>query len=162
MKRRFVFGVFALAFACSHSEEDKKRDGRTIQELAARDETGVALAEVDALVDQDKPYLAATTLESGPIKLARAQLRRAENLSAHVLKTDEGKALRMRFIRVYRSRVDCLEAYRRVLARGAADAQALLRSLQCQSQAEHDLVALDDAVKSLRRLRESPKAAASQ
>jgi hypothetical protein len=139
-----VRGALALTsllalLACGDDEPeapvaDLVGDAAAIQRVMADDLAMISLEEVEEAVDEDLPARAAELLEQGGIPNVR---RQREAVAALEPGTPEGQALQTEALELLDARIDALESYREVLARGlVADDLALLDAIQAQRRAE--------------------------
>lgn len=131
-----------------------KNDARLIQAVMSKDEASAVLSDVDARVDEERPYLAAQLLEASALPVANAQLTRARTLR---VTTTWGTEQLSRLIKAYQDRVAALVEYDRVLNSGAKDDRAVLHALTTQHAAQKALVAVATELERVRPLTASAR-----
>ena len=131
--------ALVLVAGCEEDEPEAQppdivTDAADIQRVLADDLAMLSLEEVETAVDDDLPARAAELLEQGAIPNARRQRTAVEELTPG---TDQGRELQTEALGLLDARIEALESYRTVLARGLVqDDLAMLDAIRAQRLAE--------------------------
>lgn len=156
--------AFALALLFSGCEEDEPEapapdivtDASEIQRVLADDLAMLSLEEVETAVDDDLPARAAELLEQGAIPNVRRQREAVTALSPG---TDQGRELQTEALGLVDARIEALQSYREVLARGLVqDDLAMLDAIRAQRRAEEAMTGFFDRLEEIHPLPEAEEA----
>ncbi|AKF07150.1 hypothetical protein [Sandaracinus amylolyticus] len=155
MRVVFLVALASIAVACSGGGESGpsasvQADAAALQELLGSDPSRTVLREVEDAVDGERPVMAAEMIESAAAPAVRRQIERLQHAS---VSTQEGRRLRTRAVRVHRERLNALERYGQLLARGiGTEDTELLDAMHAYADAELAIVALHDDLAAIRPL----------
>jgi len=154
-----VLGLGLGAFACGDDEGEEEgpapdviADVRSLQDVVTADPALGPIEDAEAMVDDERQALAAELLEQGGIPAARRQVEAVEALE---MTTPEGRRLRRRLKRAYAGRVEALEHYREVLARGFMEDLEYVEAMGAVREALEAVEEVDDALGEIRELPEA-------
>lgn len=160
MRAALALALLALFAGCDEDEPegpppDVVTDAAAIQRVLADDLAMLSLDEVENAVDDDLPARAAELLERGAIPNVRRQREAIAELAPG---TDEGRALQTEALELVDARIEALESYREVLARGLVqDDLAMLDAIRAQRRAEEAITGYFDRLEAIHPLPEAPE-----
>lgn len=141
-----IAALAASAALCAGCEDEPEgpppgaaREAAALRRILDEDPALGPIEDVDGAVDEDRPVLAAERIALGALPAARRQVERVERAD---IRTAEVRAIQAEAVEAYRHRVEALESYRAVLARGTVEDLALHDALRAQRVAGEELVAV--------------------